>query len=612
MTTNLKLSIIIPCYNCEKTLEEAVASCYAQGLDNFEIVLVEDCSTDNTKEVIDNILKKYKNISAYFNQENKGGGYTRNKAVEYSKSEVIFCLDSDDMLPPNTLAPMLTMLMDKNCDGVGLHHSTKFLENNINNIQRIDTFSFVGEKIPFESLLEKNNQYCPLYSVFMFTKKAFKIAGGYPIEHGFDTQGFAWRFLCHGLIAYTCPNTNYLHRITSTPSYYVREYNDGKINRNWQIILDEFIFLFTPEVQRLIIEGCKHNQNLFDEIKKISQVFVTNTTELIEQNIDRKSVPLSVHPQKIIKRNSLVGIYYRTKNKLKIYKSIVQNRDYNIILLYYLIKIKIKSKLKIAFLKDGTKDNNYIDIVIPTILKDEIITKNVIDSTKFIKHKINKIFLICPKNDKNIAFCKKNNCIFIDEDTVTPYTKQNLKEKFNSWNRSNWIFQQLLKLGADSFVTTDSYITLDDDTIFISPQDFIRENKFIIRQSIEWNKDYYDTFTKIFKYKNPNYFSSVCHMMIFNKSLLNEMKKEIENTHKDTKNPWFEIIIKKIDTDKNSCFSEFETYSNWLAKRYSKYIIHEPFYNINLNKKEFISFDNLVKKYNKYYTTVSFQEYENK
>lgn len=283
-----KISIIIPCYNCEKTLEEAVASCFTQNLENFEIVMVDDASTDNTREIIKKLLEKYKEIKVIYHDKNKGGGAARNTGINNSSGELIFCLDSDDILPEGTLGKMQNYREEKKCDGVAIHHSIKFNGKNIKDISRIDNFGYAGEQIPPESLLEKiTGKLCPLYYVFMFTRKAFEISGGYPEDHGFDTQGFAWRFLAKNLVAFTCPETEYLHRVNFNKSYYIREYLNGRINYNWQKILEEFLYLFKEPIQKTILSFNIKNPtiNILDEIQKTPVPFIATPFPITNNDI---------------------------------------------------------------------------------------------------------------------------------------------------------------------------------------------------------------------------------------------------------------------------------------------------------------------------------------
>ncbi len=328
---DIKLSIIIPCYNCEKTLREAVESCYTQGFENesdFEIVMVDDGSTDGTRELLERIASAHGNIRTFFNEKNQGGGATRNTAVTQSLGEVIFGLDSDDILPPGTLLKMYNFLKEKSCDGVTIHRSIKFRGKDPKNVDHVHVSPFAGEKVPFESLLSKDIMFHPLYVTFMYTRVAFDKAGGYPTSHGYDTQGFGWRFLCAGLVAYTCPNAEYLHRIHFNESYFVREYNNGKINYNWRDILLENLFVFTEKARALICSfDCKDfTRNIMDELIQLDEVFIPDVESLIKidnaglrnqaSTINPKICPNVSSEQIYIKRNSIHGYYLRIRRRL--------------------------------------------------------------------------------------------------------------------------------------------------------------------------------------------------------------------------------------------------------------------------------------------------------
>lgn len=294
-----ELTIIIPCYNCAETLEEAVASTTKQNVSPLEIVLVDDGSTDSTWTLMNKLKEKYSStkiqIEVFQNEKNIGGGATRNRAVKESTGEVIFCLDSDDILPEDTMNKMLAYLKEKNADAVGVHKSIKFRGSDPSDIERVDTFSFVGEQIPKSSLLQRESVLCPLYSTFMIKKEVFVEIGGYPNSHGFDTQGIAWRFLLNNKIAYTCPDTTYLHRTHFQKTYYVREYESGKVNHNWLMIFEEFLYIFRKDIQKFILEfDVNSRENIMVELSNCSNVF-------IDEKRDRPSIfkSLNNHPDKL-------------------------------------------------------------------------------------------------------------------------------------------------------------------------------------------------------------------------------------------------------------------------------------------------------------------------
>ena len=284
------LSIIIPCYNCTATLEEAVESVYVHELQiPFEIVMVDDGSTDSTRDVIVELSRKHPEIRYTFHRENLGGGAARNTAVEHSEGDLIFCLDSDDMLTPGMLSRMVDCLLERECDGVGISKSIKFRGRNTNRISYITDFDYVGQRIPFESLLDGSN--CALYSTFLHTRHSYQMAGGYPTDHGFDTQGFAFRFLANGLVAYTCPDTVYLHRVDFHESYYVREYTSGKAAYNWFKICEEFLFLFDNRVKEEILSfdiyrDTSHQQTLKEAVQgHKDHLYAPTYAQLIQPHI---------------------------------------------------------------------------------------------------------------------------------------------------------------------------------------------------------------------------------------------------------------------------------------------------------------------------------------
>ena len=89
------ISVIIPCYNGEKTIGNTLESLYNQTDKHFEVVIVNDGSEDNSEKVIKK-WKKYLNIT-YWKQNNKGLGYSRNIGINISKGKYICFLDADDI-----------------------------------------------------------------------------------------------------------------------------------------------------------------------------------------------------------------------------------------------------------------------------------------------------------------------------------------------------------------------------------------------------------------------------------------------------------------------------------------------------------------------------------
>lgn len=102
MTKDL-VSIIMPSYNCGRFVEETIRSVQAQTYQNWEIIFVDDCSTDDTIRRVSAIRDKDKRIHLYQNVFNMGAAVSRNNALREAKGRWIAFLDSDDLWKPEKL-----------------------------------------------------------------------------------------------------------------------------------------------------------------------------------------------------------------------------------------------------------------------------------------------------------------------------------------------------------------------------------------------------------------------------------------------------------------------------------------------------------------------------
>lgn len=109
------LSIVIPIYNVEKYLNECLDSVVNQKLDNYEVLLINDGSTDRSEKIIDEYVKKYKFIKK-INKTNNGLSAARNTGIELAKGKYIAFVDSDDYIEHNMMSRMLNMAKDNEAD----------------------------------------------------------------------------------------------------------------------------------------------------------------------------------------------------------------------------------------------------------------------------------------------------------------------------------------------------------------------------------------------------------------------------------------------------------------------------------------------------------------
>lgn len=118
------ISIITPSYNTEKFILETIMSVLTQTYTNWEMLIVDDCSTDNSANKINEIIFELKDerIKVLFNEKNRGAAISRNKALQHAKGKWIAFLDSDDIWLPNKLEKQISFMKEN-----GYHFSyTKY------------------------------------------------------------------------------------------------------------------------------------------------------------------------------------------------------------------------------------------------------------------------------------------------------------------------------------------------------------------------------------------------------------------------------------------------------------------------------------------------------
>lgn len=96
-------SIVMPIYNVEKHLNQAVNSLLEQTFQDYEIILVDDCSPDKCPEICDEYAEKYDSIHVIHQKENQGLSYTRNTGMSVATGKYIWFMDSDDYVDTNLL-----------------------------------------------------------------------------------------------------------------------------------------------------------------------------------------------------------------------------------------------------------------------------------------------------------------------------------------------------------------------------------------------------------------------------------------------------------------------------------------------------------------------------
>jgi glycosyltransferase involved in cell wall biosynthesis len=224
----IHISFIMPAYNCSKTITESIESIingnFKQG---DEIIICNDDSNDETVEILNALEVKYMDLIIINHSSNKGGGAARNTAVENSKNEIIFCLDSDNVLAHKSIPRLKEFFIHSGADVAAFQQVHYFLQS-----KESITHKWIYNEA-FTTLADCLSQFIVpgASGNYMFSKSSWVKAGGYPEYAGaLDTWGFGFRQIATGSKMIAMPNSYYYHRY-GHESYWVRDSKSkGKIS----------------------------------------------------------------------------------------------------------------------------------------------------------------------------------------------------------------------------------------------------------------------------------------------------------------------------------------------------------------------------------------------
>lgn len=145
------ISIIMAAYNAEKTIEQAINSVLSQTYTNFELLVVNDCSTDRTAELVKSIAAKDSRVRLISNVKNSGVSYTRKHGLEEAKGSWISILDSDDAWAPEKLEKQIDLQRRTNADL--LFTGSAFMDSEGH---PIDWYLRAPSEVTYRQLLKQN------------------------------------------------------------------------------------------------------------------------------------------------------------------------------------------------------------------------------------------------------------------------------------------------------------------------------------------------------------------------------------------------------------------------------------------------------------------------
>jgi len=214
------VSVLITAYNRDQLLAEALESVLACTYPNIEIIVVDDCSTDDTAGVVKSFMQRDARIRYYLNERNLGDYPNRNRAASYARGEYFTYLDSDDKMLPDGLQRCMDVMLHHPRAGIGMYWSgtgTQECPPALDSRQAIHYHFFT---YPFLVVGPGGT---------VLKKSFFDSIGGYPEKYGpANDMYFNLKAACYTTVAFF-PFTFYFYRkhdVQESSSWYGYLFNN--------------------------------------------------------------------------------------------------------------------------------------------------------------------------------------------------------------------------------------------------------------------------------------------------------------------------------------------------------------------------------------------------
>ena len=113
---NVRVTIIVPVFNAENTLRDCVATICAQSEKNIQIILVDDCSSDHSLEICEELAKNDNRIEIYTQEKNQGPSAARNIGIAHAKGKYVYFCDADDRMTSDCIEFLEKNISEDNVD----------------------------------------------------------------------------------------------------------------------------------------------------------------------------------------------------------------------------------------------------------------------------------------------------------------------------------------------------------------------------------------------------------------------------------------------------------------------------------------------------------------
>jgi hypothetical protein len=203
-----------------------------------------------------------------------------------------------------------------------------------------------------------------------------------------------------------------------------------------------------------------------------------------------------------------------------------------------------------------------VTLVMPVAVKDLHQAEHAIASVRaHLMHPVAQIILVGQSSPDIAALAARVGATYIDEEHVLPAPVRAFRYVTRHRNRNGWIRQQILKLMADEFASTNRLLILDSDTLLVRDLSFVHKGKPVLFTSDEYNPTYHACSRRLLGPLRDYPRSFIAHCMLYERPALQALKAAITARHACH---WTDAILHSIDISVEESFSEYELYGTFI------------------------------------------------
>lgn len=216
------LSIIIPNYNKGKFLKKCLNSIIAQKLNDYELIIIDDASTDDSVRILNEYEKHYDSIKIIKHHYNKGGSISRNEGIDIATGRYIMFFDSDDYLENNVLNNLLNKIEQNDADLVIGNYYDLYEDKKIVNKRKVSNNLFITQTDIFEKVLNIS----PVPGNKIYKLDVIKNSNIYWSNLKLNQDlNFYYKYLLFAKKVITVEDKIYSHRYLENSTYNIRNFN---------------------------------------------------------------------------------------------------------------------------------------------------------------------------------------------------------------------------------------------------------------------------------------------------------------------------------------------------------------------------------------------------